>query len=98
MLEGLPPGGFESALDRVLAESRAGGTREVVMLELPIVPGEWEYGAIQRRLATRHHVTLIPRRLLAGVLLAPGCTYDGLHPTQQGHERLAREIARSLGW
>jgi acyl-CoA thioesterase-1 len=98
MLEGLPSRDFESSLDRILASSREAGRRPVAMLELPIVPGEWRFGAIQRRLARRHGVALIPKRVLAGVLLAPGSTFDGLHPTQQGHERLAREIGRSLGW
>ena len=98
MLDRLPPGGFESALARTLEASSAGGRRNVVILELPIVPGEWRYGTIQRRLATKHAATLIPKRLLAGVLLEPANTYDGLHPTQHGHARLAREIRAALHW
>lgn len=98
MLDRLPPRGFESALTRILEASTAGGRRDVVILELPIVPGEWRYGTIQRRLATRHAATLIPKRLLAGVLLEPANTYDGLHPTQHGHARLAREIRAALHW
>lgn len=98
MLDRLPPGGFDSALARILEASSAGGRRNVVILELPIVPGEWRYGTIQRRLATKHAATLIPKRLLAGVLLEPANTYDGLHPTQHGHARLAREIRAALHW
>ena len=98
MLDRLPPGGFESALARILEASSAGGRRNVVILELPIVPGEWRYGTIQRRLATKHAATLIPKRLLAGVLLEPANTNDGLHPTQHGHARLAREIRAALHW
>ncbi|MCM2314399.1 MAG: GDSL-type esterase/lipase family protein [Thermoanaerobaculia bacterium] len=98
MLDRLPPGGFESALAQILEASVAGGQRNVVILELPIVPGEWRYGTIQRRLATRHAATLIPKRLLAGVLLDPANTYDGLHPTQRGHARIASEIRAALRW
>lgn len=98
MLEGLPAGAFEDSLDALITSARAGGTREVVVLELPVVPGAWRFGAIQRRLATKHGVALVPKRVLAGVLLEPGCTYDGLHPTQRGHERLAEEIRGNLGW
>lgn len=98
MLDRLPPRGFESALARILEASSAGGQRNVVILELPIVPGEWRYGTIQRRLARKHAAAVIPKRILAGVLLEPDNTYDGLHPTQDGHDRLAREIRASLHW
>lgn len=98
MLDRLPPDGFESSLDQILEAARAGGTRDVVMLELPIVPGEWRFGAIQRRLAKKHGATLVPKRVLAGVLLGAGNTFDGLHPTQRGHDRMAREMREWLGW
>lgn len=97
MLEGHPSAAYEAALDSILA-SASSSTRPVVMLELPIVPGEWRFGAIQRSLARKHGVALVPKRAIAAVLLEPGSTSDGLHPTQQGHERLAAEITRALGW
>ena len=98
MLDELPPEGFEASLDRILATAGAGGHRAVVMLELPIVPGEWRYGSIQRRLAKKHEVALVPKRVIAGMLLQRGSTYDGLHPTELGHARLAVAVRESLGW
>lgn len=98
MLDGLSARDFEASVDRILTVAGAGGTRRVVMLELPIIPGEWRFGTVQRRLAAEHRATLLPKRLIAGVLLAKGCTSDGLHPTQKGHESLATEITRALHW
>lgn len=94
MLDGTPLREFERDLDALLARLR--GAR-AVMLELPILPGRWGYGAIQRRLARRHGVGLIPKRVLARALTGPGNTTDGLHLTDRGHEQLARGLARSLG-
>ncbi len=98
MLDRLPAGGFEESLDRILEAASAGSTRDVVMIELPIVPGEWRFGAVQRRMARQHGATLLPKRILARVLVEPANTFDGLHPTQRGHDELAREIRASLRW
>ena len=68
------------------------------MFELPLLPGRWAYGAAQRRIASRHGIVLIPRRVLAGILLDPANTSDGLHLTQQGHEKLAGAVADWAGW
>lgn len=91
MLDGLPPGEFDSALDAILAALRP---RRVVMLELPVIPGAWRYGASQRRLARKYGVTLVPKRVLARVLLDPRNTIDGLHLTERGHAQLARDLAK----
>jgi len=93
MLEGVPAGRFESALEGMLT---AAGGRTVIMFELPLLPGRWHYGAIQRRLAAKHGVLLIPKRILARVLLGPGNTSDGIHLLQQGHQALAGELTRWL--
>ncbi len=90
MLNGRPVREFASALDAILA---AMPPRTVVMLELPVVPGAWRYGAAQRRLARKHRATLVPKRVLAGVLLDPRNTTDGLHLTERGHAQLARDLA-----
>ncbi|MGZ8867963.1 MAG: GDSL-type esterase/lipase family protein, partial [Thermoanaerobaculia bacterium] len=76
MLDGTPLAEFERSLDALLGRLR--GTR-VVMLELPILPGRWGYGSIQRRLARKHGAALIPKRLLARALTGAGNTTDGLH-------------------
>jgi lysophospholipase L1-like esterase len=97
MLEGVPVSEFRTALDRLLSTAAAGG-RRVVVFELPLLPGGWRYGRAQRSLASKHSVTLVPKRILAGVLLDPANTDDGIHLTQRGHDVLARRLVRWLGW
>ncbi|HVS33789.1 MAG TPA: GDSL-type esterase/lipase family protein [Thermoanaerobaculia bacterium] len=92
MLDGVDRAVFSRQLDQLLQHAGRGG-RRVVMFELPLLPGRWSYGATQRRLAGRHRCTLIPKRILARVLLTPGNTLDGIHLTQQGHDALASELA-----
>ena len=96
ILEGVPPDAFAAALNAILSRAGAEGRRRVVLLELPLLPGRWEYGAIQRRLAAKHNALLVPKRILARVLLGEGNTSDGIHLQQQGHDALALELARWL--
>ncbi len=95
MLDGVDPDRFAANLDAILT---AGRERQVVMLELPLLPGRWSYGAAQRRLARKHECTLVPRRVLAGVLLTEENTSDGIHLTQRGHDSLAQRLMKSLEW
>jgi acyl-CoA thioesterase-1 len=90
---------FERYLDRLLAGARGDPAqpRTVLMLELPLIPGAWEFGASQRRLAARHGVVLVPKRLMAGVVLNEVDVLDGVHLSPDGHERMARELAPWLG-
>jgi len=107
-------GEYTAALDRLLAlcrgETRAlsrtgtrsgpspGPHRTVVMLEIPGVPGRWGFATAQRRLAARHGVVLVPKRVLAGVVFARGSTSaDALHLTQLGQQRLADALRPWLG-
>jgi lysophospholipase L1-like esterase len=98
MLDGTPAKQFATALDQILTRASAGGRRQVILLELPLLPGRWQYGAIQRRLAAKHKGILVPKRILACVLLGKENTFDGIHLTQQGHDALAKELVRSLSW
>lgn len=98
MLAGAPAKRFAGSLESIIAVARDRGDRRVIMLELPLLPGAWRYGAAQRRLTAKYGVILIPKRILARVLLDRDNTSDGLHLTQRGHNALAREIARWLGW
>jgi acyl-CoA thioesterase-1 len=98
MLDGSPASEFESSLDALLTRLRQRSPPTIVLLELPLLPGRWGYGAAQRRLARRHGAVLIPKRVLARALTAPGNTTDGLHLTDRGHEQLARGLAEALGW
>jgi acyl-CoA thioesterase-1 len=90
---------FGQNLDELLAAARGDPQRprEVLMLELPLIPGAWKYGSHQRRLAAKHGVVLIPKRLMAGVVLDDADVLDGVHLSPAGHERMARELAAWLG-
>lgn len=90
LLSGRDSWQIEADLDRLLARLRKPG-RTLVMFELPVppFPSGYEFARLQRRLAHRHGVRLIPRRDFAKALLTPGATSDGLHLTPIGHQALA---------
>ena len=84
---------FERSLDILLREvTRV--PRRVAMFEIPLPPWAHRYGAIQRRLAQRHGATLIPKRVLLGVMTTDSATSDGLHLSQRGHDLLAARMAQ----
>lgn len=100
MLGNTGPDEFAGQLDRLLAELRGdpAAPRTVVMMELPVPLGQWAFGRHQRELAARHGVVLIPKRVLAGVLLADGHTGgDRIHLTQAGQDALAAALRPWLG-
>ena len=55
------------------------------MFELPLPPFANRFGLIQRRLARKYDIILVPKRSFVGVLTRPGATLDGIHLTRQGH-------------
>ena len=63
--------------------------RVTLMMELPLPPGSNEFGRIQRRLAAKHGVRLIPKHVFCEVLTGDGMTVDGIHLTRAGHVRMA---------
>lgn len=67
------------------------------MFELPLPPLGFAYGRIQRRLARRYGVRLIPKRHLSGLLFNEVTTLDGLHLSEEGHRRMAVRVAGHLG-
>ena len=85
---------FAADLDALLRQV-ASRCDQVVMFELPLPPLCNEYGRVQRRVAARHNVRLIPRRCLMGVLASHAGTSDLVHLTQEGHRRLA-EMASTI--
>ena len=95
VLGGTPPDTFARAIDALLVKLHADG-RTVVMLELPLPPFANAYGAAQRRLAGRHRVQLVPKRVMMGVLTSPGATVDTIHLSQKGHELMAQAIWRVI--
>ena len=79
---------FEAGLDALLKAVCQPG-RQVAMFELPIPPLYEGFGRVQRDLASRHGVALIPKRILLSVIAAADATVDSLHLTQQGQGRMA---------
>jgi acyl-CoA thioesterase I len=70
--------------------------RQVLMFELPLPPLRNEYGRIQRRLAARYHILLIPKRILIAVLTGTGATIDSIHLSPKGHQRMAEVVWRII--
>ena len=94
------PGAFRedlrTLLERLKRRAAArGGT--VAALGLPSIPGRPQYGRAQRAACAAAGVPLIPRRVLAGVLLAPGATVDGLHFSPAGHAAMAAAVWEWVG-
>jgi len=87
---------FERGMAELLRKV-ATPARPAIMLEIPLPPFHARFGAAQRRLARRHGVPLVPKRILAAVLCGPNMTVDGLHFSDAGHEALARRLAQALG-
>ncbi|MBA3313247.1 MAG: hypothetical protein H0T47_08160 [Planctomycetaceae bacterium] len=91
MLGDTTPAGFERGLDKLLADVVRPG-RTVLMLELPLPPTFNRFGMIQRRLAAKYGVALVPKRVLMDVLARSDATLDSIHLSQAGHERLADAV------
>jgi acyl-CoA thioesterase I len=95
LLAGVPSGEFGKALDVLLSKVSAPG-RTVVMFELPLFPHKMAYGQIQRRLAERYGVWLIPKRFFVDVIGGAEATSDGLHLSDAGTHHMAALVAQVL--
>ena len=89
------PARFADNLDALL-ETVSGPGRLVVLLELPLPPFENAYGKAQRRLAAKHGAVLIPKSYMAGILLNPENTIDGIHLSRPGHRTMASMLRKLL--
>ena len=87
---------FAADLDRLLQTLHT-PERRLVMLELPLPPFHNRFGTIQRTLAKRYDVLLVPKREFAQAIFAPGATLDGLHFSPEGHRLMAEMIWRWIG-
>jgi lysophospholipase L1-like esterase len=83
---------FERNLRSLITESRARGAEVVWLVEFPPLPGRWWWSAAQRRTARATESILIPRRILARVLVKEENTFDGLHLSDDGHAELAGRL------
>ncbi len=86
---------FANDLEELLACLAVPG-RQVVMFELPLPPFSHEYGRVQRAVAARHNVRLIPKRVFLSVIAGSESTLDTIHLSQSGHQLMADTVWRVL--
>jgi acyl-CoA thioesterase-1 len=70
--------------------------RTLVGCELPLPPFHNGWGKVQRDIARKHGVKLIPKWRLMWILADPKNTVDTIHPTQAGQEAIAKLAAEVL--
>jgi acyl-CoA thioesterase I len=95
LLGGVPSAAFEKNLDVTLSKLAIPG-RTIVMFELPLLPHKIEYGEIQRHLAAKYGIWLVPKRYFVEVIGGPDATSDGLHLSGVGTYRMARLVQKAL--
>jgi acyl-CoA thioesterase I len=95
LLSGVSSVVFEKNLDATLSELVMPG-RTIVMFELPLLPNRIAYGQIQRHLAAKYAVWLIPKRCFMEVIGGANATSDGLHLSETGAHRMATLVAAVL--
>tara|TARA_R110002095_G_scaffold125222_2_gene108737 strand:+ start:235 stop:1092 length:858 start_codon:yes stop_codon:yes gene_type:complete len=90
------PARFETNLDALLTELESPG-RQLVMLELPLPPFYHAYGLIQRELARKHNVKLVPKRVLLSIIAGGDATLDSIHLSQAGQQKMADVVWGIIG-
>jgi hypothetical protein len=95
LLSGEPSTAFEKNLDATLSKLAMPG-RTMVMFELPLLPHKIAYGQIQRRLAAKYGVWLIPKRCFVEVIGGANATSAGLHLSESGAHLMAMLEAKAL--
>ena len=86
---------FAHDLDRLLADVSQ-PNRQLVMFELPLPPFANNYGLIQRALAKKYHVALVPKRVFLSILAGEDSTLDTIHLSQTGHQHMAECVWRII--
>lgn len=82
---------FATDLDALLAVV-SDPKRQVIMFELPLPPFYHAYGRIQRSLAHKYHVALVPKRVFLSILAGNESTLDSIHLSQAGHLQMADTV------
>ena len=95
LIAGVPSIQFSRSLEAILERVTA-PRRTVVMFELPLLPNRIAYGQIQRRLAKKCGVWLIPKRYFTYVIGGANATSDGLHLLPEGTRRMATLVRQVL--
>lgn len=75
---------LEALLDHLAAPNR-----QLIMFELPLPPFRNEFGRVQRTVAAKHNVILVPKRVFLSVIAGSGSTLDSIHLSQSGHQFMA---------
>ncbi len=96
LISGLPSDQFARSLEGLVSQMRIPG-RTIIMMDLPLLPHWIEYGQVQRRLAKKYGVYLIPKRYFARVMSGANTTSDGLHLSKEGNRRMAQLVAEVIG-
>lgn len=86
---------FQTGLEALLRKLSEGG-HTLVMFELPLPPFRDAFGRVQRSLAAKYHVTLIPKKCMMEIIGMKGGTVDGLHLSQRGHDAFAQMVKAML--
>ncbi|MFH1300174.1 MAG: GDSL-type esterase/lipase family protein [Planctomycetota bacterium] len=87
---------FKTNLDALLTELATPG-RQLVMLELPLPPFYHAYGRIQRELARKHNVKLVPKRVFLSIIAGGDATLDSIHLSQAGQQNMAEVVWGIIG-
>lgn len=97
MLDGVKPEPFEKEL-RELIDLLLKSHHKIIMFELPSFPLSKQYQVrnVQKKLAREYKFVLLPKKVITEVLGMPGGTTDGLHFSQEGHERMAKIVSGYL--
>jgi len=95
MLNYNSPEEYERNLTRIIQHLQT-SSNQIVWFELPLLPHYYIYGRIQRKLARKYGVMLIPKSVSASVFSTLDATSDGMHLTPKGHEVMALQINKLL--
>ena len=79
---------FAMDLDALL-DHLAAPNRQLIMFELPLPPFCNEFGRVQRMVAAKHNVILVPKRVFLSVIAGSDSTLDSIHLSQSGHQFMA---------
>ena len=88
MLHGQSASVFREDLEALLALLTE-HDRQVVMLELPLIPFHGNYGRAQRSLAKKYGVHLVPKYVFLSILAPEDATLDTIHLTPAGHQQMS---------